>query len=221
MVLHPAKAELLALAESAVDHGIAVSAKTAAHVAECDTCAAEVEAMRATVAFVAESPALEPSSAQTSAILLAAKEQRRRSGTRANVRGALSALGRGIGYAAAVAVMTALCFGAALGQGAPGKAAPLCARAGSVEAAPDDEHIDKVATDIQTLAADLRAASSRRMSPEEAAHRKAALALDADIAEALAALERNPGFARANDMVSSNLQRQAERLRTLYAARKL
>jgi hypothetical protein len=42
------------------------------------------------------------------------------------------------------------------------------------------------------------------------------LALHADRTAALAALKRNPGCARASRLVTANLEREAQALRTLY-----
>ena len=83
------------------------------------------------------------------------------------------------------------------------------------------ESLSKTVDEVQTLAAAVRAGHGKAPSPEEWVHRRVVSAMDADIAAAVAALERNPGNVRASHIVHANLERQAQALRSLYVERTL
>jgi hypothetical protein len=70
--------------------------------------------------------------------------------------------------------------------------------------------------EIHTLAAAVGSRPSVPRNLREWQQTRAVLALDADLAAARAALQRNPGCERASRVVNSNIQRQAQALKTLY-----
>lgn len=218
---HPTRYQLVAFAENMLDRRAPVSAAMASHIASCPACAAEIQAIRTCLEFTASAPGLEPSSDLTGQILLSAQHERRIHQTQQHkgwtpVTRAL----QGIVYTAALAAIAVVVFGAALGRNANGNAAmaPLPQMA---ENAPSPESIKKKAEEVETLSAAVRSVMDKSLSPLERRKMLAVNAMDADIAAAMSALERNPGCARATHIVNANLQRQAETLRNLYVERKL
>jgi len=214
MLGHPSKLELLAYAEGLVDgHGI--SSATARHVAACKECAKEVAEIRASIEFTASASALDPSEELTSQILVAARTER---GVQRRARGhtALIML-KGLAYAAGIIAFSTLYFSYALGENpATSHTMRASTPARSVAAGPSPEEIRRATAEIQTLAA---AVGSHPKSPRnlrEWQQTRAVLALDADLSAARAALQRNPGCERASRVISANIQRQAQALKTLY-----
>ncbi len=220
---HPGKHELFAYAEALVDSATAVPARQAAHVAKCRRCAREVAAMRQSLEFVGRAPALEPSADLTARILIGAQKARRAAHAREARRHMVFALLKGAACAAGIVFVAAVYFSAAL-QPPQGKTAVArsAAPAKRVEnPLPSIDSIREAVAEVATLEAAVSAPSDQPLSLWERERRRAVRALDADIAAALAALERNPGCRRATDLVSTNVQRQAETLRDLYIERSL
>jgi len=116
-----------------------------------------------------------------------------------------------------------LVFGAALNAApSPEGGAPANpAQHPAVVSASNQDALQRTAEEVRTLAAAVRSVSDRPQTPREREHRRAAALLDADIAAARQALQRNPGCERAEAIVNANLQRQAETLRALYLERSL
>ncbi len=214
MLGHPSKLELLAYAEGLVDgHGI--STATARHVAKCTVCAKEVAGIRTSMEFAASADALSPTDDLTSQILVAARSERRVQ-RRARGRTPLIML-KGLAYAAGIVLFSTFYFSHALG-GAPAATheTQVAVRQRTVATGPSPEEIRKATSEIHTLAA---AVGSRTRAPRnlrEWQQTRAVLALDEDLAAARAALQRNPGCELANRIVNSNIQRQAQALKTLY-----
>jgi anti-sigma factor RsiW len=217
---HPTRYQLVAFAESMLDRRSPVSAAMASHISSCPSCAAEVQAIRMCLEFTASAPVLEPSSGLTGQILRSARQERRvQSPARCRLASLTTAL-RGAVYAAGLAAVAVMVFGAALNGGSPGAsaAAPLPQMAGNH---PTPEALQKTAQEVQALAAAVRSDSGEAQTPLERSRRLAVSVMDADIAAAMLALQRNPGCTRATHIVNANLQRQAETLRNLYVERKL
>jgi anti-sigma factor RsiW len=220
MKRHPGKHELMAYAESLVDKGATVSAAIGGHLAGCAACQAEAEVMRRSLAFVRQAPDLEPSSEFTARLLLAAQAERQAQQRRA-ARPVTLPLLKGLAYAAAVVLVSALCFGAALGvTSSKPDAQPLVAKH-VADSGLSPEAILKAKAEIQTLAEAVNVPSRKPPSVWELERRRAVHALKDDIEAAQAALERNPGCLRASRVVDANLQRQAQALRALYLERSL
>lgn len=216
---HPARHALFAHAAS-LDSRAPVSAPVARHVAGCPRCAAEVAAIRATLAVAAAAKPLEPDPDLTARILLEARKARAAAPAR---RGRATALviARGAAYATAAFAVTLLIFGAALGNPAieaeARNDAPVAQAA--ADAGPSPESMRKAADTVKTLSQAVRLAGDAPQSREEREKLRAVDAMDADIVAAREALERNPGCVRASHIVHANLQRQAKTLRDLYVKR--
>ncbi|MCX5772103.1 MAG: hypothetical protein NTZ09_17770, partial [Candidatus Hydrogenedentes bacterium] len=114
---------------------------------------------------------------------------------------------------------------AALSDGSTDDAAVHAAvrptQAGPADTGISPEVLRQAAAEVRTLVAALSFQPKTPPSPWEIEYRRAAQALGADIEAARAALERNPGCARASQMIGSHLQRQAQTLKALYVERNL
>lgn len=221
MKRHPARNELIVYAESLVARR-PISAKTGAHVKDCPVCMAEVNAMRESLGFVFSAPALEPSSNLTQQILLAARKERQVLQQSRRRHPVLKMLVRATLQTAALAVIGAMCYFAALGSvPASCERAAVPATAAALPALSQDTLL-KAAAEIQILLSAVNIHSSKTPpSFQELEHRRTVRALTADIEAARAALERNPGCDRATQIIDLNLQRQARTLKALYAERSL
>ncbi len=221
MKRHPGKHELFAYAESLVDRRTALSAKTGGHLAMCPACKAEVEGIRRSLSFVGEAPELDPSSDLTARILLAAQTERRAMQARARTTLPVK-LVKAFAYAAAILVVSAVCFSAALNSGARAPEG-LAATAATQPSMPglSPEAIRKATAEIQSLASAVSVPSKKAPNAWEIERRRAVNALNDELEAAKAALERNPGCQRASRLMDSNLQRQAQTLRDLYVDRSL
>jgi hypothetical protein len=227
---HPKKHELLLYAESLVDKRTAISARLAGHVASCPSCMTEVHRMRTSFACVAAVSGLEPSSQLTSQILLAAHEQRQALQQGRAPKPLLVRASKALAYAACIAVVSALCFGAALGGATPWASASAHRDSAALQLASGQtgdstllspDAILKAAADIQSLLVAISHPGHKPQSLIEQEHLRAVHALTDDLETAKAALQRNPGSARANDVVDTYVKRQAQTLRTLYIERSL
>jgi anti-sigma factor RsiW len=211
---HPSKLELLAYAEGLVDgHGI--STATARHIATCKDCAKEVADIRMSIEFAASADELSPTDELTSQIMVAARTERGVQ-RRAHGRTPLIML-KGMAYAAGIVMLSTFYFSYALGD-APASSHEIRVAAAPrpVASGPSPEEIRKATVEIHTLAAAVGSRPSVPRNLREWQQTRAVLALDADLAAARAALQRNPGCERANRVVNSNIQRQAQALKTLY-----
>jgi hypothetical protein len=218
---HPGKYELMSYAESLMEERSTISVRIAGHVAQCPRCQAEVEAMRTSLSVLRFSPDVDPSSDSTLRLLKAAREERRRLQHRA-ARSAPWLVLKGLGYAAGVLVVSALCFGAALASRSQTTDPVAVTPARSIESNQvSPEALSKATADIEVLASALSGPSKNPPSARELERRRAVTAINKDFEAARSALERNPGCERARKVMDSNLQRQAQTLRTLFAERSL
>lgn len=216
MQRHPVKHELLSYAECLLG-GRPIPADLGRHVARCPVCAAEVEAMRYTFRLTAEAAKLEPTRDFTARVLMAAKSERVATQRhRSRMRSALRAA-KGLGYAAGLVLASTLWFSAASEVSTPvtlEARASEPAPAAAAEASP--EELNKAATLAQMYAAAVGSFDGQPASERELQYRRMALALNEDLLEAWAALERNPGCERASDVVTTTLRRQAKTYQQLY-----
>lgn len=218
---HPTRPQLFAYTENLVDKRAPVSAKIAAHVAACQPCLAQVQAMRASLEVTTSAPDLQPSPESACDILVAARNERFALQHRRSPSATFSPLLRGLAYAAALVLVGALCFNLALGKGLPTLQATAISPAAAPPSHSSPEAIRKATADIQTFAAVVASPSRHPQNLLEHERRRALHALTADLAAAHEALARNPGCARATRIINTNLQRQAQALRTLYVERTL
>lgn len=214
---HLSRQALMAHAESLTDSGKPVDAAYAAHIAGCAACAGEVQAIRRTLEIVLRAPQLEPSSDMTAQILVRVRSERQKPQSAECHR-------KPVHLAMAWAMAAGLILVAGLGfygheTPVPERAPLLVSSTGPSASSAEAERWTKTVTEVRSLAAAVRAPI--QATPREIAQRRAVQAMDKDIAAALAALERNPGCARASHIVQSNLERQNQTLRNLYAARNL
>ncbi len=218
---HPGKHELLAYAENLVDRRAPISAKIGGHITSCRSCTAEVEAIRASLEYVREAPALEPSAEFTSQVLMAAHNERRATQLHRTRRSPLRVIFKGMAYAAGILVVSAVCFSAALSNGQMDRDVQAAAVQRATDAIPSPEAVRRATEEIQALASAVNSPSKNPPSLQELERRRTVSALSADIEAARAALERNPGCLRAYRLMDTNLQRQAQTLKALYIERSL
>lgn len=224
---HPSHRELFEYAELLVDGAHVIPAALARHVARCARCAAEVEEIRACLADVARSEALEPTEESTRRILAAAREARKRApgGTKRLVSGLRLGWGftKAFACAATVVLMAGVSFRAVLDPASsPSVSVSRSSTTvlASQNAGVSPQLVGKVSQQIGELASVLQKAPTVQ-TPAEWRSRRLALAVREDITAASQALERNPGCERALNMMTLNLTRQADVLKTIYVERTL
>jgi len=229
MKRRPNRGQMLDYAESLVDHK-PLPAHVAGAIKRNDDAATEVDAIRETLAFMAEVPELEPSNDLTRAILLEARAARQPKRQAAYRRAsALQAVVRGTVYTAAMSFVCLVVFSAAVYQPATDAATATDSPAQAMEvraaATPGmltPGLLQQKAREVRTLTAVVgRESGDASTSPIEWRHLRSVSAVDNDITAALEALERNPGGERATKIVYSSLERKAESLREFYVDRNL
>jgi len=221
MLGHPSKHDLVAYAESRMPGGEAISAKVGRHVTGCATCAREVAAISASLAFVAQADPLEPSADLTANILAAGHRERANARRMHNRRRSVLLLTKGLACAASMVVVTAVAFSAALDERAPTVSVRPTTEPVQISKGPSPEEIRQATARAQTLAAAVVATSAPPRSVREWQQQRAAQALGADYQAALAAFESNPASARARRLVASNIERRTQALKTLYVERSI
>lgn len=215
---HPSRADLLEYAEQLeLNSGIASTA-IRAHIAECGVCAFEVERARATVSIMQHAAAIEPSREWRAQILLSARQvrgvneakARQRAPIAFNLKTALAAAS--LILIAAVAFATLQHVETSLGV-ATAKSGPQQAAVFSLDvlrqASPEERLLIPAVADVAPE------------TPWEVSQHRAVRTLDAEIDEALEALESNPACVRAATLVSTNRERLGETLKVLYVERNL
>lgn len=217
---HPTQSQLVDFAESLVDRQATVSAVLAAHVAGCPKCAHEIKRMRASLEVADLSCPPDPSGALTHEIVFRARAELNRRGSRP--RPGLLAF-RAVQYAAcaaAIIVLAAYSFRAALNDASShaGTAVPGAAMLVSDQPVNADSLLRR-AEAVKALSGSLSLRRETLDSPREIEYRRALEILDHDLNAARAALQRNPGNTRANQVMVMSLERQLEDLRDLYLDR--
>jgi len=213
---------LLAYAENLLDRREAIDRSMAAHVHACPACKAEVEAIQASLAFVATAGDLEPAAELTARILMAGQVSRgelRRESTPLKLAWKAAQAGA---CAAAILAIAGLTFSAFL-DSSEGEAAgsafdrpvPTQATSGRSPEAIRQAAME-VAAEVRTLSAAVSGKHDAAPSPETLEEMRVVQSRDADIAAAVSALERNPNSVRATHVVHATLKQQAESLRNIY-----
>lgn len=222
----------MAYAESLVDGRTVISVKTAAHLASCSACKADVESMCGSIKLAREAGSIECSRRSTAQILLAAQiplASRIRLAAKNERRGMAGLVRRhryrvfaakGLAYAVCLVVLVSAPYGAlqwnVYQDGGKSEASrPLSAGVFSLDA------LRKASPEEELLSAAVMAPRHQPETPWEHERRRAVLMLDDDISEALEALERNPSCVRASELVSANRRRLKETLKALYVERSL
>ena len=219
MQRHPKRDVLMAHAESLVDSQATVCANVAAHVASCPRCAEEVQAIRASLDFVASAGTLEVPSDLAPQILMRIKSR----DVTVPVKRSWN-----FAYAAVLLLMFGLAFLIVQQPALEDTAQDTASNATALQdieqmatVGPPIDAAQRILNEVRTLSNVVWHSAETTLSPEEQERRRAVDTLDADISAALDALKRNPGSERAAKVVLANLTKQAEMLRTLYVERNL
>lgn len=216
---HPSAADLLAHAEGQVDKRATLSVETANHVATCPRCLTEVEKARATLSLTAAAAPLEASNALRARIQLAARDERRRLNTGFRFR--FDPFGRRTRWALATGLAALAMFASVNGLLEDSNVAGPVGMKRGPEGAQSLERLRQSSPEEALLSAVVMSPQRIPRDPWERAHRRAAETFDAEISEALAALERNPACVRAKQLVAADRERLKETLKTLYVERSL
>jgi hypothetical protein len=226
---HPARAQLVAHAESLVDGGVPVSAAVAAHAAECPRCAAELAAIRRSLEITASATAQDPDRGLAGAILREARSVRHALPPETHRRGPVAlcwALFRGLAYTSLTAALAVAVYSVALRETSAQTAGARTGRAAALAAAPAappirTEDLRRKASNLARMAASLTRAAAAPKSPRERERLRALEGVSRDLDAALTALERNPGCPRATELVRNQLGRQEQSLRDVFIERTL
>lgn len=216
---HLSHKALLDYAERLVDGTHAMPA-AARHVARCAKCRGELNAKARSLRFASKAGAVEPSRDLTARILLAAKSHQRHREVRRH-RVALYAVR--VGAAAAILLVAAILVQPDVTAPAPAVAAPV------IEETPFSAKPSVSAVPVSAPSAEeelleravLSAPYWQPKSAREQAQLRAIQAMDSDISEAMALYRRNPGLARAAEVVNTNRKRQSEAMKELFVERTL
>ena len=224
VLTHPTRRQLVAFAESLVDRRASVSALMASHVASCSGCAREVKRIRASLEIAALSPTPEPSRELTPRIIAQARNARRRQQASVRASSGITTLFKYTASVSGIIVLAWFSFSAAL-DGTPVTAplASVYATTSGMEetTAPTPGVLQQQTAVVRALSTAVSHQRDALLSPVDTGRRRMIEALDSDLSAALAALERNPGCVRANQVVHMSLERQLEGLRSLYLDRTL
>lgn len=220
MLKHPSKPDLLAHAEHLVS-GHAIAHSIERHLAQCDQCRREVDAVRRSLELIEETPELEAHDDLSRQILLAARNERKMM-HRVHHRRPVAQAARALAFAAGFAVVCVFSFQSALN---PSNAAaevnsPAAVVAQETDADLSPEAIRQTETEVRRLAA---AVETRALphDPQAWQQARAVAMLEADLRAAEAALQRNPGHERATRLMQVSLKRQTEAWKSLYLAQQL
>lgn len=214
---HPTKYELTEYAEALAD-GKPMPARIAGHVTSCASCKAEAEALSESFTFLASAPMLECAPGSAEQILMAASRVRQTQRAKGRFFRRAFVVAKGLACAAGIVLVAAWVFTTSLDEPAspiPAASSPAPSRI-AAQPGPSAEELQRKASEIESLASAVNAQSAAPVSPWERQHRQMVMALQADRTAAFAALQRNPGCDRASRLVTANLEREAQVLRTLY-----
>jgi len=227
MRFHPRKRDLFRHAEAMADGGMPINMEAQRHIASCTKCRETVNAIRESLAFCTDARPLEPSEALTSQILAAAREERANVHAPRRLRHVVGTWAQGMTGFITVCILAGITFQLAATEPRENQQASALAQP-RVDAPPSmmaegitPEAIRRASSDFHELAAVLETPAADRQSIDEWRHRRTAMALNSDLSEALAALQRNPGCIRASQLATASLQRQVDTLKSLYVERTL
>ncbi|MEX2015666.1 MAG: hypothetical protein WD873_03445 [Candidatus Hydrogenedentales bacterium] len=215
---HPGRKLLLDYAERLVD-GTPLMPAATRHVARCGRCRHEINAMARSLRFSSKAGDIEPSRDLTARILLAAKSQQRHREVRRH-RVALYSVR--FAAAAMVLIVTAFLVQRDVATPAPAAAAPV--ENASFMTNPMISAVTVAAPSAEEELLERAVLAAPYWQPKNArekAQLRAIQAMESDISEALAMYRRNPGLARAAEVVNTNRQRQSEALKELFVERTL
>lgn len=218
---HPKQRQLVEFAESLVDRHAPVSALMAAHVANCPACALEVKKIRASFELVALAQLPEPSNELTHRIIAKARQERQQQPTpHPHIFAMLSRFAQIAACVVATMALAWFSFGAALRDMSSNEAPSLRNAFADNEISSSNDGLHEQTATVQALSSAV-SLQQNGASPYEQGHRRSLRAFNDDMSAARAALERNPGCIRANQVMLTSVERQLEGLRNLYLDRKL
>lgn len=221
--LHLSKKALMAHAENLVFSWAKLSPKTANHVAACPQCYEEVEAMRHTLEFMGDAPAMEVSGDFRARLLLAARNEMQQRLRRAPNRRRALTIARTLAFAAClmlivgVAVQSDIAWDSSEVSSLVGDSRGdlRTANVFSIEGLKLPSAVEKL------LEPAVMATRRTKMSAWESQQRQTVRTLDDDISEAIAALELNPACERASELVNRTRERKDRYLVALFVERSL
>ena len=221
---HPTQAGLFEYTESLLAKHIAFDSIVARHLSSCASCRDEVDLIRDSLDLIRKADLLEAGKGLQASVLLAAKPGRRRIRLSSVFPG--TSLARGVALAACLLLtMSTMLHPSGASDPLPEPVAPVAESDFSEEirtAGFTLEALMRPTAEEVLLGAALASPAWAPNSRWEQAQRRALIAMDDDIDEALAALRNNPALlARAGAVVNSNRERKKETLKALYANRKL
>ncbi len=220
-ITHPTQRQLVAFAESLVDKHASVSALMATHVTRCPMCAREVKQIRASLELAALACLPEPSNELTKRIIVQA-QQMRVNATPAPEKAGFVRITKMAACMVGALALAYFSFGAALSDLSPEERKPSFHASSNPDESPVfHEALQQKSNTVKALSDAISFQPERPKSPYEQGHRRFLHALDDDMSAARAALERNPGCPRANQVMLTSVNRQLEGLRNLYLDRKL
>lgn len=221
-ISHPTQRQLVEFAESLVDQHMPVSALMAAHVASCSVCTREVKQIRASLELAALAHLPEPSNELTQRIIMKAQQMRSTNPPK-SCSGKKNFI-RSIQIAACTLGTIAIAyfsFGTAINEISPQNHTPSFHTAATEQPPEIHEVLKEKSSTVKALYSAISLPPDKAASPYEQGHRRFLHALDADMIAAQAALQRNPGCSRANQVMLTSVDRQLEGLRKLYLDHKL
>jgi len=220
MKRHPSQPELMNYAESVV-RGLPISVEIAKHVALCLACRDEVAGKRASLEFTYKASELEPSSEMAAQLLLAVQKERKAlEALRTSHRISLVRVSQGVSFAAMLAIVAGGWFALVSGSGATSLNRSNTGLKDLGLAEPSAEILTQ-AREIEHFAQAVLNRAEGAESVREYTLRRTANEMQADLVQAANALERNPGSARANQIMNASLRSQALTLKQLYVERSL
>lgn len=212
---HPEREALFEYAEQLEAGRAAFGSEIAAHVRDCVVCAGEVRTMRQSIALTESVKTLEPTEALQASVILAMKSQRledKRQARQRMVKSAAFAAGFALVCSVVVQSQSVYKSEGVVRIGPASKNAPVPI---------PFEILSLDSPEERLLEPALASTYWRAESAWEQAQQRALQSMDADIDEALAALQSNPALVRAGSIVQANRERKRQTLKTLYAERNL
>lgn len=208
---HPSRADLLDFAELLELKTGQASASIHGHLAECAQCSAEVARARATFAITRHAAELEPSREWHAQTLLNARQVRG-----AGSRSVLNSNRRAMVATSALVIFACVSVAAVQYTDVATDGSDIV---GPSRAAVFSLDVLRQATPEERLLAPAVMNEAGPATPWEASQHRAMHAWDAEIDEALEALESNPACVRAATLVNTNRERLGETLKVLYVER--
>lgn len=218
---HPTQGQLVDFAESLLDPNGSVSSLLAAHIASCSRCAGEIRRMRTSLELVELSSSPAPSGALTQEIILRARRELNRRSAPPPKKQYFRAF-QFAACAVALLLITPLYFRTALQDAViRSETAAFSMTLPTYKRTDHSGELLRHTAALEALSSSPAIRNDALDSPRKKEYRRSLELLDNDLKAAQAALQRNPGHNRANQVFVLSLERQMEDLRDLYFDRSL